>query len=74
MYHVPWIALFSAKRWRLDVLTFLIKGFAQKVLTNLIFSRIHTLSLTWLGFIIAPLRYQNIPLGIKKFPPTETAP
>ena len=27
MYHVPWIALFSANRWRLDVLTFLIKGF-----------------------------------------------
>ena len=24
---VPWIALFSANRWRLDVLTFLIKGF-----------------------------------------------
>ena len=29
MYHVPWIALFSAKRWRLDVLTFPIKGFAK---------------------------------------------
>ena len=27
MYHVAWIALFSAYRWRLDVLTFLIKGF-----------------------------------------------
>jgi hypothetical protein len=27
MYHVPWIALISAKRWRLDVLTFLIHGF-----------------------------------------------
>ena len=29
MYHVPWIAFFSANRWRLDVLTFHIKGFAQ---------------------------------------------
>ena len=29
MYHVPWIAFFSAKRWRLDVLTFLIKGFDE---------------------------------------------
>ena len=29
MYHVPWIALISAKRWRLDVLTFLIHGFAR---------------------------------------------
>jgi hypothetical protein len=29
VYHVPWIALISAKRWRLDVLTFLINGFAQ---------------------------------------------
>ena len=27
VYHVPWIALISAKRWRLDVLTFLIHGF-----------------------------------------------
>ena len=27
MYHVQWIALISAKRWRLDVLTFLIHGF-----------------------------------------------
>ena len=27
VYHVPWIALFSANRWRLDVLTFHIKGF-----------------------------------------------
>ena len=27
VYHVPWIALISAKRWRLDVLTFLIYGF-----------------------------------------------
>ena len=26
-YHVPWIALFLANRWRLDVLTFRIKGF-----------------------------------------------
>ena len=25
--YVPWIALFSGNRWRLDVLTFLIKGF-----------------------------------------------
>ena len=25
--NIPWIALFSANRWRLDVLTFLIKGF-----------------------------------------------
>ena len=24
---VPWIALFSANRWRLDIQTFLIKGF-----------------------------------------------
>ena len=29
MYHVQWIALFSANRWRLDVLTFLIKGFEE---------------------------------------------
>ena len=29
MYHVPWIALISAKRWRLDVLTFLIHGFGS---------------------------------------------
>ena len=28
VYHVPWIALFSANRWYLDVLTFLIKGFS----------------------------------------------
>ena len=28
MYHVPWRAFFSANRWRFDVLTFLIKGFA----------------------------------------------
>ena len=27
--NVPRIALFSANRWRLDVLTFLIKGFAE---------------------------------------------
>ena len=27
VYHVPWIALISAKRWQLDVLTFLIHGF-----------------------------------------------
>ena len=27
VYHAPWIALFSANRWRLDVLTFLLKGF-----------------------------------------------
>ena len=27
VYHVPWIALNSAQRWRLDVLTFLIHGF-----------------------------------------------
>ena len=27
MYHVPWLALFSANRWCLNVLTFLIKGF-----------------------------------------------
>lgn len=27
VYHVPWTVLFSANRWRLDVLTFLIKGF-----------------------------------------------
>ena len=38
------------------------------------FFKILIYSLTWLGFIIAPLRYQNIPLGIKKFPPTENAP
>ena len=30
--NVPWIALFSANRWRLDVLTFLIKG--SKCLRN----------------------------------------
>ena len=29
MYHVPWIALISAKRWRLYVLTFLIHGFTR---------------------------------------------
>ena len=29
VYHVPWIALFSAYRWHLEVLTFLIKGFDQ---------------------------------------------
>jgi hypothetical protein len=28
VYQVPWITLISAKRWRLDVLTFLIHGFA----------------------------------------------
>ena len=27
--YIPWIALFSANTWRLDVLTFLIKGFAK---------------------------------------------
>ena len=27
MVHVPWIALISANRWQLDVLTFLILGF-----------------------------------------------
>ena len=32
MYHVPWIALISAKRWRLDVLTFLIHGFDLKLI------------------------------------------
>ena len=26
---LPWIALFSAKRWRLDFLTFFIHGFEQ---------------------------------------------
>ena len=31
VYHVLWIALFSAIRWRLDVLTFLIKGFGAKI-------------------------------------------
>ena len=31
MYHVPLIALYSAHRWRLDVLTFLIKGFSHLV-------------------------------------------
>ena len=30
MYHVPWIALISAKRWQLDVLTFLIHVFAVR--------------------------------------------
>ena len=28
VYHVPWIVLFSADRWPLEVLTFLIHGFA----------------------------------------------
>ena len=31
MHHVPLIALFSANRWRLDVLTFLIKGFVKEL-------------------------------------------
>ena len=34
VYHVPLVALFSANRWRLDVLTLLIKGFAQNALRN----------------------------------------
>ena len=29
VYHLPWIALISAKRWRLDALTFVIHGFVQ---------------------------------------------
>ena len=32
VYHVLWIVLISAKRWRLDVLTFLIHGFAPLLL------------------------------------------
>ena len=28
---VPWLALFSANRWRLDVLTFLIKDFGDSM-------------------------------------------
>ena len=34
MYHVPWIALFSANRWRLDVSTFLIIGFGYNCNKN----------------------------------------
>ena len=33
VYHVQWVTLISAKRWRLDVLTFLTHGF-EDYLTN----------------------------------------
>ena len=34
VYHVPWIGLISAKRWRLDVLNFLIHGFDKNNITK----------------------------------------
>ena len=34
VYHVPWIALSSANRWRLDILTFLVKGFEHSYTKN----------------------------------------
>ena len=50
--YVPWKALFSAKRWRLDVLTFLIKGFGQSIQIGLAQSvehsyRFFNVSNTW---------------------------
>ena len=44
VYHVPWIALISAKRWRLDVLTFLIHGFGSDSIF-LVIKRIRQISL-----------------------------
>ena len=40
MHHVPRLALFSAKRWRLHVLTFLIKGFGFDTLEKYTFFEI----------------------------------
>ena len=57
MYHVPWIALFSAKRWQLDVLTLLIKGFGHNTIYifSLIFQPIDALLKTSIGDFLSAL-------------------
>ena len=59
MYYA-WIALISTKRWQLDVLTFLIHGFAFKNLQN--FLVIMALSTLWIQ-----VKFSSI--SLQKFPP-----
>jgi hypothetical protein len=59
--NVPWIALISAKRWRLDVLTFLIHGFGQglyEYMNIILFEKADEVTFSK-GFIIMPVNLQN---------------
>ena len=62
--YTPWIALFSAKRWRHDVLTFLIKGF-DICHSNVLAQEIHEVhTLRFLLYVLYGfLKFSNIRTG-----------